>query len=160
MDWNMIMDMQKVLDDRIMDKINRTRAEVNDEKLLALLVEVGELANETRCFKFWSEKGPNDRQYILEEYVDGIHFLISIGLDRTYTIQPTIRPSTKSLTEQFHGIYDGIVQYKSNPTEKRYHQLLSDYLSLGDTLGFNETDIFKAYQDKNEVNHERQKTGY
>lgn len=48
MDWNMIMEMQKVLDDRIMDKIGRTRAEVSDEKLLALLVEVGELANETR----------------------------------------------------------------------------------------------------------------
>lgn len=160
MDWNMIMEMQKVLDDRIMDKIGRTRAEVSDEKLLALLVEVGELANETRCFEYWSEKGPNDRQDILEEYVDGIHFLISIGLDRTYTIQPTIRPSAKSLTEQFHGIYDGIVQYKSNPTEKRYHQLLSDYLSLGDTLGFNEIDIFQAYQDKNEVNHDRQKSGY
>ena len=41
MDWNMIMEMQKVLDDRIMDKIGRTRAEVSDEKLLALLVEVG-----------------------------------------------------------------------------------------------------------------------
>ena len=78
MDWNMIMEMQKVLDDRIMDKIGRTRAEVSDEKLLALLVEVGELANETRCFKYWSEKGPNDRQDILEDYVDGIHFLISI----------------------------------------------------------------------------------
>ena len=29
-----------------------------EQTILALLVEIGELANTTRCFKHWSTKGP------------------------------------------------------------------------------------------------------
>ena len=50
-------------------------------KMLALLVEIGELANETRCFKYWSNKPASEREVILEEYVDGLHFILSIGID-------------------------------------------------------------------------------
>lgn len=49
--------------------------------MLALLVEIGELANETRCFKYWSNKPASEREVILEEYVDGLHFILSIGID-------------------------------------------------------------------------------
>jgi dimeric dUTPase (all-alpha-NTP-PPase superfamily) len=51
------------------------------EKVLALLVELGELANETRCFKFWSHKPASEKAVVLEEFSDGIHFLLSIGLE-------------------------------------------------------------------------------
>ena len=30
--------------------------------ILALQVEIGELANETRCFKHWSNKGPSEKK--------------------------------------------------------------------------------------------------
>ncbi len=45
---------------------------------LALTIELAELANETRCFKYWSSKGPSEREVILEEFVDSIHFLLSL----------------------------------------------------------------------------------
>ncbi len=54
---------------------------VKKKKMLALLVEIGELANETRCFKYWSNKPASEREVILEEYVDGLHFILSIGID-------------------------------------------------------------------------------
>ena len=47
----------------------------NDEEIvrknrLELLVELGELANETRCFKYWSTKQTGEKEKVLEEYID------------------------------------------------------------------------------------------
>ena len=52
---------------------------------MALLVE-RELANETRSFKFWSTKGPSANEIILEEYVDSIHFLLSLLIEKVLMI--------------------------------------------------------------------------
>src|SRR5688500_20051556 len=57
------------------------KTDVFREKCLALLVELGELANETRCFKFRSKKPRNDDSVLLEEYVDNRHFRLSLGLE-------------------------------------------------------------------------------
>ena len=67
--------------------ISNNRQEGTDvfkEKGLALLVELAELANETRCFKFWSMKGPSEIAIILEEYVDSIHFILSLGIEKGF----------------------------------------------------------------------------
>lgn len=47
-----------------------TDEELLDKTTLALLVEVGELANATCCFKHWSVKGPESRERLLDEYSD------------------------------------------------------------------------------------------
>src|SRR5690606_36397479 len=78
-DWQKLFSMQRELDERIIVEHQLTGTYFL-ERLLALQVEVGELANETRCFKYWSLKPPAERAVILEEYVDGIHFILSIGL--------------------------------------------------------------------------------
>ena len=48
-------------------------------RLLALAVEVGELANATRAFKYWSTKESESKERLLDEYVDCLFFLASIG---------------------------------------------------------------------------------
>ncbi len=83
MNWTTLFDRQRELDERIEEE-HQLSGNQFDERLLALLVELGELANETRSFKFWSTKGPSPQDVILEEYVDGIHFLLSIGLALGY----------------------------------------------------------------------------
>ena len=57
MDITQLFDMQRALDAYIQSN-RKEQTDVFREKGLALLVELGELANETRCFKFWSKKGP------------------------------------------------------------------------------------------------------
>ena len=47
----------------------------NDEEIvrknkLELLVELSELANETRCFKYWSMRQTGESEKVLEEYID------------------------------------------------------------------------------------------
>src|SRR5699024_12798011 len=80
--------MQQKLDDYISKNHQLDGENLLEERFLALLVETGELANETRCFKFWSKKEASTKEVILEEYVDNIHFLLSLGLHKGYTFSP------------------------------------------------------------------------
>ena len=73
--------MQKALDQHIEEKHELQQEDLFNRKVLALLVEVGELANETRCFKFWSVKPSSEKSVVLEEFVDGIHFILSLGIE-------------------------------------------------------------------------------
>lgn len=72
---------QKVLDENIIKtkKLTLPKKIRLALTILALIVETCEFANATRCFKFWSNKGMEDRETLLEEYVDKLHFFLSIG---------------------------------------------------------------------------------
>ncbi len=48
--------------------------------MLAMLVEFMECANDWRGFKYWS-KDQNKKPSLLEETVDGLHFVLETGLD-------------------------------------------------------------------------------
>ncbi|MDQ0258087.1 dimeric dUTPase (all-alpha-NTP-PPase superfamily) [Evansella vedderi] len=158
--------MQKELDSYIERKHRLENAALLDRKLLAFHVELGELANETRCFKFWSEKGPSADHIVLEEYVDGIHFILSVGLELKYdnitTFSfPVMNPMNgEALVPYFYGVIESVYELRQNINQENYENLFRQYLKLGSALGFSEEDIISAYKRKNEVNHERQNQGY
>ena len=72
---------QRQLDEHIQTQHGVDYRSTRSKRTLALLVEVGELINETRAFKFWSLKAPSEKPIIVDEYADGIHFFLSLGLD-------------------------------------------------------------------------------
>lgn len=76
--------LQQQVDNAIFNRFNinptEQRQDIIASLLLSLKVELGELANETRCFKHWSAKGPADPPVILEEFADNMAFVLSIGL--------------------------------------------------------------------------------
>lgn len=160
MNWTILFDRQRELDQRIKEE-HRLSGNQFDERLLALLVELGELANETRSFKFWSTKGPSPQDVILEEYVDGVHFLLSLGLALGYE-RATFPAGSSYLdaTDAFLDIYRKVTSFGLSKSEAMYETLMAAYLELGYTLGFNEHRIVMAYMKKNEVNHIRQTEGY
>jgi len=55
MDLSKLFKAQKELDDHINKAKGLEGQDLLDKKILALLVELGELANEERSWKFWSE---------------------------------------------------------------------------------------------------------
>ncbi|HLR08365.1 MAG TPA: dUTP diphosphatase [Bacillota bacterium] len=161
MDWHQLFNMQKKLDTYIETKRGIADQDVFSEKCLALLTELGELANETRCFKFWSTKERSEQAVILEEYVDGIHFILSLGLDKGYgfTKEDIPHPNLSEI-EQFHAVFAASVAFKNEPTEANYKNMFISYLQLGKLLGFSEGDIQRAYMEKNAKNYQRQNEGY
>ncbi|KKI91764.1 dUTPase [Bacillus sp. SA1-12] len=162
MKFTSLFEMQHKLDTKIETQHQLENESLIERKILALLVEVGELANETRCFKFWSLKPPAPIDVILEEYVDGIHFILSLGLE--INVDPSLEleeiHAERSATEQFLNVYQTITAFKDKQTLQLYKKMFEGYLHLGHLLGFSMEQIVHAYVSKNEVNHERQKQGY
>ncbi|CQR48087.1 dUTPase [Paraliobacillus sp. PM-2] len=161
MNWEKLFTMQKQLDTYIQQNHALVTSEIFDKKVLALLVEIGELANETRCFKFWSKKGPSEDTVILEEYVDGLHFILSLGIDLGFEPERVDIPNIQAdTTELFHQVYQSIQVFKEKTNTETYQQLFGLFLRLGQVLGFSETAIMQAYIDKNETNFNRQDQNY
>ncbi|KMY51184.1 dUTP diphosphatase [Peribacillus loiseleuriae] len=160
-----LFDMQKSLDQHIQEKHQLHEEDLIEKKILALFVELGELANETRCFKFWSLKGPSTRQTILAEYVDGIHFILSLGIGcklQVTSVDEKVGQSSKvhDVTTQFLRIYASIQSFSMEQSQKNYENMFADYLLLGNMLGFSGEDVEQAYVEKNQINYERQQQGY
>ncbi len=155
--------MQEKLDQRIKTDHNLTEESLFERKILALLVELGELANETRCFKFWSKKPSSTNEVILEEYVDGLHFILSLGIEMNVHNESLHIGSPVldgNLVSYFITIYSNVQDFAETPSLSKYQQLVSNYFALGHFLHFSFEEIERAYLDKNTINHNRQDTGY
>lgn len=153
--------MQKELDSYI-ESNQGIQTDVFKEKGLALLVELAELANETRCFKFWSTKGPSERQVILEEYVDSVHFLLSLGIEKELDDleEWPVGTQSGSLTELFIAAQEEILNFLKSPGHDLYRKVWEIYGAIAAGLGFRNEEILQAYIQKNEKNYERQRNGY
>jgi dimeric dUTPase (all-alpha-NTP-PPase superfamily) len=154
-----------------------------DKTVLALLVEVGECANEQRSWKYWSkdlnprtvklkqtpqrlENGLAQLQEwsnpLLEEYVDGLHFVIQLGILIGYEELDLIgiAPKEDNIELMFKEVYRRTILLDAYRDKLRYSLLFDTYLTLGMMLGFTESEVEHAYIQKNRTNHHRQLTGY
>jgi dimeric dUTPase (all-alpha-NTP-PPase superfamily) len=226
--WSMnlekLFSAQKVLRDRI----NYTGEDRFNKLVLALLVEIGECANEWRGFKFWSKNQepariihttagatPENAVYfkcmneddcgehldhkdfenlfepdyeecpkckvgyvaafrpknpLLEEYVDGKHFIIELCIELGITAEAVEmfiqgrKGKIGSLEEHFGYLYNRVSSLMDTGSlqDKKWTilQVFKTYVGLGYRLGFTPEEVEQAYFDKNKVNHERQANGY
>jgi dimeric dUTPase (all-alpha-NTP-PPase superfamily) len=205
MNLSKLFELQRQLDEHIEKEHPRKPGEDRlAKKILALLVELGELANEHRGFKYWSnDQEPRiggecscDDGYIdvymghgvveqdicprcegmgelpntlLEEYVDALHFILSIGLE--LNIDPKLITGIyecPNVLEQLNSVFEDVAHFWSSVNEdwgyeaqvEFYVEIFRGFKTLGRMLGFTQKQIEEAYMQKNAVNHERQESGY
>lgn len=172
---------QRILNARIEKEHPRKEGEDRLAKMvLALIAELGECANEWRGFKFWSHDqeprikvpitlwGGPFKNPLLEEFADGLHLVLDIGLEiqaENYfsdEVNFTLGCRTKRIDaiKAFKDVNKLLVRFDDETTVGNYGDLFSTFMTLGDSLGFTEEQIEQAYYDKNEINHERQNSGY
>lgn len=179
MDLTKLFEMQRVLRDRIGYK----QADRSTKLFLALLVEIGECANEQRSWKYWSKdqaprtkkaRGPyielEDADFynpLLEEFVDGLHFVLEKGLDFGCERGWFGHYTSRSIEVQYLNVFEDVIELWKCEREGElfalnglYEELVNGYLGLGEMLGFTEDEIEKAYFAKNAINHQRQEVGY
>ena len=97
---------------------------------------------------------------LLEEYVDCLHFILSIGLEigiHYFVYNADHRYKEKNITNQFLLVADFTINLRD---DDYCSELLQSFVYLGEMLGFAWKQIEQAYYDKNAINHERQDTGY
>lgn len=158
-----LFSMQEALDRHIKQNHSLENEDLFNQKVLALVVELGELANETRCFKFWSVKPSSEKEVILMEYVDGVHFILSLGIECGFhkqQIELHGEPSNIQVTEQFLVINEKVLTFKNSKSLKDFIALFESYIQLGILLGISYDEMEKAYFEKNEVNYQRQQNNY
>lgn len=162
MNLKKLFETQNVLRERIgyneSDRLNKL--------VLALLVEIGECANELpEVFKFWSTKKKNNYKKALVEYVDGVHFVLELGLELgvkdTVYLPQTIKSNTSTdIATQFILINNTATELLFDTKLEQYEILVYEYLALGEMIGFSWEQIQAAYFSKNYINHQRQDAGY
>ncbi|WP_342252164.1 dUTP diphosphatase [Spiroplasma endosymbiont of Amphibalanus improvisus] len=158
-----IKNKQANLDNFIFEKSNTSREETVQKRQLAFIIELSEFINEQRDFKYWSKKPTSDKDILLEEYVDGLHFLISIandieGLD--FSEFKFIPIKWVSLTKLYLDCYNKFMFFTKNVRISHYFILLNSFLNIGYNLKFDEDIIIKHYERKNKINFQRQENNY
>ena len=152
---------QKELDLEIANNHHVTYEETKEKRLLALLVELGELANATRAFKFWSFKPSESKERVLDEFADGLHFLLSLGLAYDYVLDSIdVQDNELDTVDAFNDSYVKIADFSAKRTLKSYILAFEAYLRILFKLGFSWEEADKAYYLKLQENHHRQETNY
>lgn len=152
---------QLELDQEIASNHHISYQETKEKRILALLVELGELANATRCFKFWSFKPSEEKARVLDEYADGLHFLLSIGLAYGYQVDSIeVEESEGDLTTAILDSYHFINEFYNERSFAKYIQAFEWYLKILTELGCSWSEAYDAYFIKLQENHHRQDSNY
>ncbi len=162
MDLEKIFFLQTQLDKAILENHNLDHKNLFPKKIISLIVELSELANATRCFKYWSLKPPSSKEIILEEFVDSLHFVISLGIEINFIDFKKIqyKNNESPLYEQLLSLYIDINDFLACRNEENFISIFNDLMGMGLAMGFLEEEIFNAYLKKNEINLLRQADGY
>ena len=160
-DLSKLLAEQYKLDKAIQDNHHVSYADTREERKLALLVELGEFANATRTFKFWSFKPSESKERVLDEFADGLHFLLSLGLAYNFRLDTIeVEADEKDLTAAILNAYHCIDEFYNCRTLETYANMFVGYLKILATLGYTWKDAYDAYFLKLEENHHRQETNY
>ena len=168
MNINKLFPKQSELDAYIGKSKGINMSEYKTERVLALLVEWGEFLN---CvpflFKYWKTNQNMKRDEALEEYVDGLHFLLSIGNDHNLTdYKYTELPNHIDMKLIVFGITNIISRIgtslisKGKIDKNDYDRLLDHFIYFGKQLGFEENEIITHYELKHAENYKRQQLNY
>ena len=196
MNLQKLFEIQRILDEKIVKEKGLEGQDLLDKKILALQVELGELANEWQMFKFWSEDQEprtnepiecetcdgwgaetdhyricmssdkcescngtgfvGSRNPLLEEYVDCLHFILSIGsatVPDTSKAERFIYPKKMSdildqlmwTNKKIVDMYEDYRDKKIPSTGYHFNHVFSAIWGLGEMLGFTWEQIEQAY---------------
>ena len=158
---NRLYEKQAELDQRIADNHNVTYASTRERRILALLVEIGEFANATRCFKYWSNKSSEPQDIVLDEYVDGLHFFLSLGVDINVSKREYNHTKhSDNLTGQILEVYRLASIFLKKQDEKSYIKAFQAFINITPLLKVRWLTIEKAYYKKLGENYSRQDNNY
>ena len=157
-----LYEAQSKLDECIAKNHQVTYEKTRKDRLVALMVEICEWANETRCFKYWSNKGPSPKEITIEEYADALHFFLSIGIDiKTSFMLYSISSSDKhSLSEEFLALFNLYSDFVKKQDDISYQKAFSKFIDMARLSGFEWKEVENAYFRKLEVNFKRQESNY
>ena len=147
------MNIKKMLEaQKELDKANMKKSGLNEYPLemvqTAYRVELGELLQEWKQFKFWKiNKGEIDREKMLEEWADCMHFALSLFIQ-------------EEIEEDISEYCSYLETYEIIERCFNLYFVLENTLALGLKLGYTLEELEQAYWRKNKINWGRIEGGY
>lgn len=159
MNINNLFEKQRQLDEYIKREKGLEQVDTLN-KIMALSVELGECANEfPTIFKYWSSKKNNHSRGLIE-FVDMLHFALSIANDMGYTKHQYTKTVPKDLRLTYLGLQNILAILAVDPSKRHLDALFNHLITFGYQLDFTESDVINAYETKHAENYKRQKIGY
>lgn len=154
---------QKELDDIWMKRANLTEYPL-EMTITAYRVELGELLQEWKQFKYWKmNKGEINRDKMLEEWADCMHFALSLDYNN-YPLNSTDHYNIiliKHLENFIKSIETwNIYRILNSCFYVDKVRILENTLKLGLKLGYTLEELEQAYWRKNMINWKRIKNNY
>lgn len=151
---------QEELDGIILERAGIKKYPYESMKL-ALLVELGELANEVQSFKHWKQHKEINRGKVLEEFADCLHFALSLENQLNQIPDEMLDNPKLFITEnKKHDKNINGVFLKTYRLVVRDYPILSLVIGLGLRLGITLEEMEQSYLKKYETNIKRQQEGY
>lgn len=163
MELNELFKVQEIMENHIkklsdIDEEVKGRENLFDLKFLALQIKIGQIANTTKCYKYYKVKKNIPKEKLLIRYIDAFKFLLSIGNDHNFNIinEEVIDKSKyeDNIIKLFSYIYDDITSLK-HFTKKEdyihalntYIRLFTRYLNLSELIGLEFDEIYTYYME-------------
>ena len=159
MNFEKILKQQKLLDQAIKEA-HGNEGIIQEKKLIALFTEIGEFANEVQTFKYWKKSKSINEQLMLEEYADGLHFLLSFAIETNVNSVIESLVVSNDVNIQILEMYQATSELIKKVESKRVEKAIAVYLGIAKLLNISEDQIIKAYMFKNQKNFDRIKSNY
>ena len=157
--YNDVYVRNKKLDAIFMDKYMSIENKYYEKNCLELIVELAELVNESKCFKYWTIKKPN-KELVLEEYADSLLMVLYMfnvyNIDSVSTIDVDM---SDDILESFNILIRMCTNLmnRDNVNEMFLKEIFTRLLHIGKLLELNDNEIIDACYKKIIINH-NQKT--
>lgn len=107
------------------------------------------------CFGIGNAGNP-----LLEEFVDTIHFVLSIANDLGVHEHEYIKTQPRDLNELVIGTTNLATIIPMSRSKEHVQTLINNIIAFGYQLGFDEKTVVEAYDKKNAENYKRQNSNY
>lgn len=163
MNVEQLFNFQKILDERVLVDQNLDENTLLPQKILALQSELGKLADKTNCFKFWGNQPNFCKNIVLENFIQCLGFILSIGLEKGFSQNlnlNVLEDTDHTITSQFLTLYIDINDFIICSSRDTYITLVEDFLILGKTLNLSIKEMEDTYLRRNSIHCTMQAEGY
>lgn len=159
-EWNELYQQNRLLDDMYKTRYYESVEQYYEKNCLELIVELGELANETKCFKYWTIKKPKI-DTILEEYADCMLMILCLydhfDIDK---VELTDIQKSNNIIVAFNDIFYLCTQLMMQGTKGLVKDIFTYLLHFSELLYLDKKEIWEACYKKIEKNKERLSSDY
>ncbi|MCK5806958.1 MAG: dUTP diphosphatase [Mycoplasmataceae bacterium] len=158
---NKIYSMQIKLDEAMRVAHNIDTDAIKEKKVIAVIVEISEFANEVASFKYWKKNKNINHEKVTEEYVDVIHFVTSLYIYINKRPSVTVESCSKGdVNVLFAELFKSATKLLDVINFDNLEVVTGLLYSIGLSLDFDWDEIERSYIRKNEINYTRIKNNY